>query len=73
MKIFISAKPGANEEKVEKLGEDSFRVAVKEPPVQGKANKAIVLALAKYFSLPPSLVRIVAGHTGRQKIVEIQK
>jgi uncharacterized protein (TIGR00251 family) len=75
MKIRVKAKPGAREEKVEKLPSEgtemTFTVAVKEPPVQGKANKAIEKALAKYFGVPEFKVVIVSGHTSRQKIVEI--
>ncbi|PJA37619.1 hypothetical protein CO181_02780, partial [candidate division WWE3 bacterium CG_4_9_14_3_um_filter_43_9] len=49
MKIFVKAKPRAKNEKIEKIGEDCFKVSVKEPPEEGKANQAIVKALAEYF------------------------
>ncbi len=71
MKIFVKAKPGAKEEKVEKIDDIHFAVSVKEPPVQGKANQAIIKALAEYFTVPSSNVRIIAGLTSRQKIIEI--
>ncbi|MBI4135139.1 DUF167 domain-containing protein [Candidatus Uhrbacteria bacterium] len=78
MKIFVKAKPGAKEEQVEKIdppagraGETHFVVAVREPPVQGRANLAIVKALADYFGVAPTRVRIISGYTARQKVVEI--
>lgn len=50
-----------------------FVVAVQERPVDGKANRAIEKAVAEYFHVPPSRVRIVAGHTSHEKIIEISE
>lgn len=72
MKIFVKAKPRAKEEKVEQVSEDHFVVAVKEPPVGGKANEAIRKAIAQYFKVPPSEVSIISGYTSRQKVVEVK-
>ena len=71
-KIFVKAKPGAREAGVERLDATHFNVAVKEPPIQGKANAAILRALVEYFQVGAGCVRIVSGHTSRQKIVEIK-
>lgn len=71
MKIFVKAKPNSKNESVKKLSENSVEVCVKEPPVKGKANVAIIMALAKHFKVPFSAVKIISGHTSRQKIVEI--
>ena len=45
MKISITVKPSARKEKVEQVGEAEFKVAVKEPPVEGRANRAVVRVL----------------------------
>lgn len=71
MRIFIKAKPGSKKEKIEKVDENHFIVAVKEPPVDGKANEAIVRVLSEYFKIPKSQVRIISGQKSRQKIIEI--
>ncbi len=71
MRIFVTAKPNADEEKIEKIDSTNFRVAVKAPPVLGRANTAITKALAIYFNVPQTNVRIVSGYTSRQKIIEI--
>ncbi len=73
MKITVHAHPLASEEKIEKITENEYRVYVKKPPVQGRANKAIVKLLAQYFSVELSDVRIVIGYTSRHKIIEITK
>ena len=85
MKIFVKAKAGAREEKVEvpaaKLWQENkkdgmgekewFKVFVKEPPMQGRANTAIAKALAKYFKVSPSQVRLISGASSKQKVFEI--
>ena len=71
MKIFVKAKPSAKEERIEKLDETHFVVAVKEPPKDGRANWAITRALAEYFEISAARVNIVGGQTSKQKIVEI--
>ncbi len=71
MKITVKAKPGARAEKIEKIDEENFIVAVTEPPVQGRANAAIAKVLANYFQVPAARVRLVSGFTSRQKLFEV--
>jgi hypothetical protein len=71
MKISVKAKPNSREEKVEKIGENDFIVSVKERPEKGKANEAIRNALAVYFKVASSRIKIVSGYASRNKIVEI--
>ena len=71
MRILVKIKPNSKKEKIEKINDANFLIAVKEPPVDGKANKAIVKTLAKYFKVPSSTVSIASGHTSKQKIIEI--
>lgn len=71
MKIFVRAKPGAKTEKVEKTDETHFTVSVTEPPREGKANAAIIAALAAHLHIPKWQISVIAGHTSRDKIVEI--
>jgi hypothetical protein len=71
MKIFVSVKPSAKEEKVLCLDETHFKVSVKEPPVDGRANWAVIRTLSDYLKKPATSLRIVSGQTSRQKILEI--
>ncbi len=83
MRIIVRAKAGAKKVAVEKLSQptlgllptepDIYRVSVKEPPIDGKANDAIIRALGEYFDIAPSRVRLVAGHTAKRKLFEIQE
>lgn len=55
-----------------KIGEDSFEVYVKALPEKGKANKAVVKALAKYLKVSRDNIKIIAGKATKQKILEME-
>lgn len=83
MKIIVRAKTQAKETKVERVSQPAmdfgviksemivYKVSVKEAPVAGKANKAIIEALAEYFDTAKSCVRLVSGESSKQKVFEI--
>ena len=71
MKIFVSAKPNATDNNIEKIDETHFVVAVTEPPIKGHANRAILKILAEYFNVSLYNIKIKSGYTSRNKIIEI--
>lgn len=71
MRIFVNAKPGAKEENIKKIDESHYSVSVKEPPVKGRANYAIIGLLAEYFNVNSSNVKIISGYSSKNKIIEI--
>lgn len=76
MKIFVKAKTNSKIEKVERTdslldNETHFKVFVKEPSIEGKANRAIIKAIASYLKISPSRVEIVRGLTSKEKVMEI--
>ncbi|MBI4599643.1 DUF167 domain-containing protein [Candidatus Uhrbacteria bacterium] len=71
MKIFVQVKPGARETSIKKINETSYAVAVKERPQEGKANEAVIKALAGHFDMPKSRIDIVRGHSSSRKHVNI--
>jgi len=71
MRIRVRVKPKAKKEEVKKISEEEYEVKVKEPPEGGRANERLIELLSKYFKVPKSSIRIVSGHTSRNKVVEI--
>ena len=71
MKIFVAAKPGAREERVEEIDSTHFVVRVKEPAKEGRANWAVQRVLAKHLGIAPSHLRLLSGASSRQKVFEI--
>lgn len=77
MKLALKVTPGAKRNEV--LGwEDDYpqigrvlKLKIAAPPVEGKANKEIVLFLAKTLGLPKSAVELVHGTSGRIKLAEL--
>ncbi|MDP3741230.1 MAG: DUF167 domain-containing protein [bacterium] len=71
MKIFVTVKTGTKEKKVEKISDNTFKVSVREKPIDGRANAEIVEVLAAHFGISKSSVRIVSGATSKKKLIEI--
>jgi uncharacterized protein (TIGR00251 family) len=63
--------PHSIREEVLKQGDD-YVVRVKAMPQDGKANEAVIELIAKHFKVPKSVVKIVSGQTGRNKIIDIR-
>jgi uncharacterized protein YggU (UPF0235/DUF167 family) len=84
MKIIVKAKTRAKENRVERVGQPSldldkrkeepviYKVSVKEVPVDGKANEAIVKALADYFDVAKSNITLISGQSSKQKVFKIK-
>jgi uncharacterized protein (TIGR00251 family) len=71
MKIFVRVKVKSKQETVEKIDASHFKVFVKAPAKEGKANQAVIKALSKHFKVPQSQIEIISGQASRQKIVDI--
>ncbi|OGW80186.1 MAG: hypothetical protein A3G33_09085 [Omnitrophica bacterium RIFCSPLOWO2_12_FULL_44_17] len=72
MKLFITTKPNSKVIKVEKTDETHYRVFVKAPPAEGKANQAVIEALSEYFDIPKMRIHILSGHTSKSKVFDIR-
>ena len=71
MKIAIIAHPNAKTPRVEKDLLGVIHVYVNQPPLEGKANNAILAALADYFKVKKSAVFLVSGEKSKNKVFEI--
>ncbi|MCW5879053.1 MAG: DUF167 domain-containing protein [Anaerolineales bacterium] len=56
---------------VEILPDDTIKIRLTAPPVEGKANAALIAFLAEVLDVPRSHIEIIAGDTGRDKLVSI--
>jgi len=73
MKIFVKARPNSKKEFVKKITETNLIIAVKEPPIKGRANAAIQKALGEYFKVSVSQVKLISGFSSKNKIFEIKE
>lgn len=71
MLIRVRVQTRSSQEKVEETGVDEYKVWVAAAPAEGKANEAVIEALADYFNVAPSLVKIKSGNKSAHKLIEI--
>jgi hypothetical protein len=69
LKVYLQPKSSKNE----MVGpyRDGIKVKVTAPPVEGKANEALIKLLAKEFGISPSSIEIIKGGHAREKVLKI--
>ena len=76
MRVVVRVQPGAKRTFVGGRYGDSeppvLVIRVQAPAVDGKANQAVIQALANELGLAKTALRIVTGHASRTKTLEIQ-
>lgn len=73
MKITVIAHPNSKRPRVEKDLLGTLHVYVSEPPLEGKANHAIIESLAGHFEIKKNLIRLLRGEKGKSKLFEISQ
>lgn len=53
-------------------GRPYLKVRVTAPPIEGRANDALIAFLAKRLKLPKSRLSLLAGDTSRLKQIEVE-
>jgi uncharacterized protein len=71
LRISVKVQPKSSREEVIINADGSFKVYVKAPPTDNKANFAVIKVLAGYFNIHKSGIKIMSGQTGSKKIIEI--
>ncbi len=67
--IALRVVPRASKSEVCGLMGDALKVRLQAPPVDGKANKALIKFLSKELGVPQRSIEILSGETGRNKSV----
>jgi len=71
VKIGIIAHPNSKRPRVEKDLLETLHVYVNEPPLEGKANRAVIEALTKYFKVKRNDIILLTGEKSKNKLFEI--
>lgn len=72
MRLAVRVIPNAKKARaVEESGR--LKVYLAAPPVEGKANKALIEFLAGHFNVKKKQVSIIRGEKSRDKLVEIDQ
>lgn len=69
--LSVRVLPRSSKEEVAGFVEGTVRIRLTAPPVENRANEALVKFLSRVLDVPRRQVELVAGGTGRNKIVRI--
>ena len=70
--LIVKATPRASKSEIAGADPEWLRVRLQAPPVDGKANAALVELFAKTFGIPKRSVAILTGDTSRLKRVSLR-
>ncbi len=73
MRLSVVVTPRAARVRVERIDATHLRVAVTAPPHEGRANAAVVKAVAAFLDVAPSRVHVVRGQASRRKIIDVME
>lgn len=69
--LSISAQPNAPKTEIKGVQEDSLKVKIKSPPVEGKANEELIKWLADLLGIRRSEIELISGEKGRKKVLKL--
>ena len=67
----LHIQPGAKKNEVVGLHGDALKLRIASPPVDGRANAALITFLAEALDVPRQSLAVVKGETSRRKTVRV--
>ncbi len=68
----VKVHPRARKNAITGTVGDALKLSLTAPPVEGRANEAVIEFFADLFEIPRSSVTITSGATSRTKVVRIR-
>ncbi|MFA6283461.1 MAG: DUF167 family protein [Desulfurivibrionaceae bacterium] len=65
--LSVHVQPRASRTRIAGLHGDALKLCITTPPVDGKANAAVIEFLAKLFKIPKTAVTLASGEASRDK------
>jgi uncharacterized protein (TIGR00251 family) len=70
--LTLHIQPGAKKTEVAGEHGDALKIRLAAPPVDGKANAALLAFIAERLGVSKSAVTLKSGQTSRRKVVEVE-
>ena len=71
--LHLRVQPNASRNRLIVEDDGRLRLSITTPPVDGKANKAVIATLAKILKVPKRTIQLNAGLTSRDKTLFIDE
>ena len=65
----VKVRPRAKKNAITGIVGDALKLALTAPPIEGRANEAVIAFFAKLLRLPRGSVTIAAGENSRNKLI----
>ena len=70
-RLTVKVVPGASKDQLVGWLGDTLKIRVRAQPEKGKANTAVIKLLSKLLDTSAGNIRVCAGQTSRNKVIEI--
>ncbi|TJZ75513.1 DUF167 domain-containing protein [Chitiniphilus eburneus] len=67
----LHVQPGAKKTEVAGLYDGALKLRLAAPPVDGKANTALLAFVAEAFAIPRRQVELKSGASSRRKVIRV--
>lgn len=71
IEVHIRAMPRASKNQIQGIYDGALKIRLTTPPVDGKANQALIKFLSKTLGIAKSQIELTQGDTSRRKTVRI--
>lgn len=69
--LIVRAKPGSKREGICSMDDEEISICIRAPPVDGKANIALISYISGIFDLSKSDIVLEKGGTNKNKLISI--
>lgn len=70
--LTLHVQPGAKRSETAGLHGDALKIRLAAPPIEGRANEALLRFIAELFDVPQRHVELLRGAQSRHKMVKIK-
>ena len=71
MEVKVRVRANARRDKIEEVSKTSFKISVREKPLDNAANRRVVELIAAHFKLSKARVRIIRGQRSPSKVLSV--
>ncbi len=69
--LTLHVQPGAKRSEISGLHGDALKIRLAAPPIEGRANEALLRFIAELFAVPLRNVELLRGAQSRHKMVKV--